>query len=300
MTNRVDDEAVPVLGRLHGLISSVSSIVAPITIISALLFYFGYASSRAQYEYFGLDVDTIGLSTQDFVMRSPQPLLVPLLAAGLLSVVAALSHAGIRRLIDGAATMPRRLEQLRRVAFGVGLAGRLMLGVGVVLLFTYAYLREWPAYSLVTPLVLALGAALTAYGSKLDMLLGRGSGLRPAAIISIYLVLTTSLFWATATLAQLSGRGSARYSAVHLDRLPSVIVDTKERLYLTSPNVVETVLPATTGQAFHYRYRHLRLLIQGHDRLFLVPTAWSASNSTLVVPLDGSVRVQFQFQNQAP
>jgi len=54
-----------------------ASVVAPITIISALLFYFGYVSSRAQYAYFGIDVDAIGLSTQDYVMRSPQPLLVP-------------------------------------------------------------------------------------------------------------------------------------------------------------------------------------------------------------------------------
>ena len=49
------------------------------TLVSALLFYFGYVSARSQYEYFGIDVDTIGLSTQDYVMRSPQPLLVPLL-----------------------------------------------------------------------------------------------------------------------------------------------------------------------------------------------------------------------------
>jgi len=34
--------------------------------------------------------------------------------------------------------------------------------------------------------------------------------------------------------------------------------------------------------------------------MFLVPETWNASNSTVVVPLDGSVRVQFQFQNDPP
>ena len=34
--------------------------------------------------------------------------------------------------------------------------------------------------------------------------------------------------------------------------------------------------------------------------LFLVPDIWSPSNSTLVVPLDGSVRVWFRFMNQPP
>jgi hypothetical protein len=43
----------------------LGSIIAPATLLGALLFYFGYVSSRAQYDYFGIDVDVIGLSTQD-------------------------------------------------------------------------------------------------------------------------------------------------------------------------------------------------------------------------------------------
>ena len=44
---------------------------------------------------------------------------------------------------------------------------------------------------------------------------------------------------ATATVAQWSGRGLARNLALHLDRLPRVILDTKERLFLHSPGVEE-------------------------------------------------------------
>src|SRR5215475_1717753 len=60
-------------------ISTWASIVAPVTVLSALLFYFGYVSSSSEYAYFGVDVDTIGLGTQGYIMRSPQTLLVPLL-----------------------------------------------------------------------------------------------------------------------------------------------------------------------------------------------------------------------------
>src|SRR6266480_4436990 len=74
---------------------SSSSTVAPITVISALLFYFGYVSSRAQYAYFGVDVDTIGLSTQDYVMRSPQPLLVPLLTLVMIAVALVALHLAV-------------------------------------------------------------------------------------------------------------------------------------------------------------------------------------------------------------
>jgi hypothetical protein len=38
--------------------SFAGNIVAPATALSTLLFYFGYVSTRAQYLYFGLDVDT--------------------------------------------------------------------------------------------------------------------------------------------------------------------------------------------------------------------------------------------------
>ena len=83
-------------------------------------------------------------------------------------------------------------------------------------------------------------------------------------------------------------------------RLPSVILDTKELLWLRDPGIEVTTLRASEGQTFHYRYRHLRLLIQGHNEMFLIPDVWSPSDSTLIVPLNGSVRVQFQFQNDPP
>ena len=73
-------------------VSFAAGIVTPVTLITALLFYFGYVSARSQYEYFGIDVDTVGLSTQDYVMRSPQPLLVPLLVLTLLAVAGLLLH----------------------------------------------------------------------------------------------------------------------------------------------------------------------------------------------------------------
>jgi hypothetical protein len=71
-------EATPT-GRLVDWLGSWATVIAPVSVVSALLFYFGYVASRAQYEYFGVDVDVVGLGTQAYIMRSPQPLLVPLL-----------------------------------------------------------------------------------------------------------------------------------------------------------------------------------------------------------------------------
>jgi hypothetical protein len=295
-------------------ISSAASVVAPLSVISTLLFYFGYASARAQYEYFGLDVDTIGLSTQDYVMRSPQPLLTPLLGLALLGVAVAVAHSAIRGRVDAAVAgaardtdagsalrCRQRLASIRRATQAAVLAGLTGLAGGIVMLVGYSRLRGWGFYPLATPLLFALAATLILYGLWVRGLLAPRQRPRRGVAVSISLVLAASLFWATATLAQWSGRGLARYTATHLDELPSLILDTRERLYLPSPGIEETMLQPSSGQTFHYRYRNLRLLILGQNRLFLVPPTWSASDLTLVVPLDdGSVRLQFQFQNEPP
>lgn len=329
----------PAAGQVVRWVSSGVRIIGPPTVLGALLFYFGYVSSRAQYAYFGIDVDTIGLSTQDYIMRSPQPLLVPLLVLALIGVALLLLDTTILRRIAAPAISAaesedpsRRAAQLRgragyidRIARATSILGLAVLTVGVVLLFTYTLFREWAFYNLVTPLLLAIGGGLAVYALRISNFARRlkahqgapattGTGeagaappygdgsvlLRRIARMLVYFVIAVSVFWATATVAQWSGRGLAQGEARHLNRLPYVILDTKERLFLHSPGVEETILPASQGQTFHYRYRRLRLLIVGGGRMFLVPEEWSASDSTLVVPLNGTARVQFQFQNQAP
>jgi hypothetical protein len=302
--------------RIEQYISSAASVVAPLSLLTALMFYFGYASARAQYDYFGIDVDTIGLSTQDYVMRSPAPLLTPLLTFVLLGVAVASLHESLRRRIQAARaaaegtdpTSPerRRLRRWGRRARALTTAGWATLLVGVGLLLAYTYLApRWGYYPLVTPLVMAVGAGLALYGRRVARLLGKGQRFRPVVLL-LALALAVNVFWATATFAEWSGRGTAMELANHLERLPSVILDTTEQLHLTSPGIKETILQTdqgapADGQTYFYRYRGLRLLIQGSDHLFLVPGGtWSASNSTLVVPLDGSVRMQFRFRNLPP
>jgi heme/copper-type cytochrome/quinol oxidase subunit 2 len=282
-----------------------ASVVAPITIISALLFYFGYVSSRAQYAYFGIDVDTIGLSTQDYAMRSPQPLLVPLLVLVMIAVALVALHLWVTAWLGRA-----RPERARIVTHRALYIGLVILAAGITLIILYPVLADWPYYNLVTPIIVAVGAGVVAYSWRLVSRLppqpdalpspAGSPALRRMGLVLLCVLVAATLFWSTATIAQWSGRGLARQDARHLDDLPRVILDTKERLYISDPFIKETALPASEGQTFRYRYRNLRLLIQGKDRMFLVPDAWSASDSTLVVPLDDSVRVRFQFQNDPP
>jgi hypothetical protein len=260
--------------------SLATTFVAPATFLSALLFYFGYVSSRAQYRYFGLDVDTLGLSTQDYVMRSPQALLVPAL------LLTALGVAGlvVRRALDDRELSPRAVRLLRVAAAVPAVAG-------VVLLVGYRWLGGWVWYGMATPLLLAGALVVLAW-------LWHRTGQRGAAAFAL-LAVATCLFWATATLAQWTGLGAAQRTARHLDQLPAVVIDTTERLYLTGGIVEETRLAAEEGQQFRYRYRGFRLLIQAGDRMFLVPSRWSPGGSTVLLEL-GDVRARFRFVNRPP
>ena len=280
-----------------------TTFIAPATLLSALLFYFGYVSSRAQYRYFGLDVDTVGLSTQDYVMRSPQALLVPVLVVSLGGASLLLVHLAVRRHPPSASATRLLL-----------VVSSLVLLAGLVLVVGYAALGDWPAYPLVTPLLLAAGSAGVLYGMRLpgapaftQSTDAESVGLRRGVLAFALVAIVACLFWATATLAEWTGLGNGMRTARHLERLPPVILDTQERLFLTDGKdadgqdiVTEKALSAGKDDGFHYRYRGFRLLIQGKGLVFLVPETWSPSNSTLVLPLDDSVRLQFRFVNREP
>lgn len=281
MTDRVPDDAEPsVWERWYPV---ATTFVAPATFLTGLLFYYGYVSSRAQFRYFGVDVDTIGLGTQDYVMRSPQALLVPVVlipiaGAGLLLVSRILD----RRLPAGAVRL-------------VGGGGAVVVAVGVALLAGYRWLGSWPYYPMVTPLVTAAGLLALLWS-------WRHRGAPRNAVVLAWLSLATCIFWATATLAQWTGAGAAQRTARQLDQLPAVVLDTPERLHLNlapEAGVTESQLPGQEEQKYRYRYRGLRLLIQAGDRMFLVPERWTPSGSTFMVPID-DVRVRFRFVNDPP
>jgi len=308
---QVTGEGGTTAGVLARIWSIVGNVIAPATLIGAVLFYFGYVSSRAQFRYFGVDVDVLGFSTQEFIMRSPQPLLVPMLALLLLSALLAAVHVLLRRRFAG-----RDDPRLRTAIRSLRIVGIALLVAAVLLLAAYPLIGGWPYYPLVTPLVLGVGAGLTGYAVAWDQRHPLGSPTAPtdapeaapsaprprgrAVVVLLGAVVVVTVFWATATLAEWSGRGQAKALARDLGSLPAIVLDLGEPLAPGDPVVREEALPAGEGDAYRYRYRGLRLLVVGEDRLFLVPAEWTPSGSTYVVPFDDSARVRFRFVNDPP
>lgn len=271
--------------------SVLGTVVAPATMVSALLFYFGYVSARAQFAYFGVDVDTLGYGTQEFVMRAPQPLLVPALV--LLIGTAGLTwvNSSIHQRMRTATTpsVRRTLTSIRAIA------GALLAG-GLVMLVAYPSIGSWGLYPLITPAVLGIGAGLLALSSSWA---APPHSRHRTTNVLLVLVVVATIFWATATIAQWSGTGQAKSLARDLTALPAVVIDTSQALVPRDDTVVETTLPVEDEQIYRYRYRGLRLLAEGDGRLFLVPETWSSAGSTFVIDFDAA-RVRFRFVNDPP
>lgn len=286
---------------LERVLGFVTSFVAPLTVVTALLFYFGYVSSREFFLYFGIDVDLLGYSSQQFVMRSPGALFVPVMVLLLLATALILGHRMLARRLHDAEESPRH-----RIVAAIAGSGTAFLLAGLVLAFLFPVVGTWPLYPFVTPLCLAIGAGLGAYAAATLRTVG-GVHQGQSVVVLLVLVLIAGTFWATATVAQWWGLGQARILAADLTTLPAVVLDTKERLAPGSSVIRfvelapddEAEADGATDPAFRYRYYDLRLLVYGDDRLYLVPDTWSADASTLVVPFDDSVRLRFRFEPDA-
>ena len=278
--------ATPMLDQLK----SLAGVVAPTTVAAALLYYFGYVTTYARFAYFGVDLSTLGLSTQELALRSIGAIF-PALAVMLLLGLAVLLG---QRAVRAARLRPRAERVLRIGGTVIGLFGVVMVVRAVTgMLWADLAERELPG---LTPLCLGLGPLLVLFGKNLrsaPVARGPAAGTRLAVQVLVAGLAVLGLFWLTNTFAAAYGRGQGEADRVHMAERPAVTLDTQERLYLRS-SVQETTLPPDSDQKFRYRYRDLRLLIEAQDRLFLVPSAWQPGlGSVIVVAHDADVRVQF-------
>ena len=275
-------------------LKAIAGVLAPTTVVGALLYYYGYVTSYARFDYFGLDLGVLGLSSQELVVRSLAALYVPLAVLILAGVGALWAHLAIRDLL----ATGRHRGTLRRAATLAVVVGVLLLARAAVGVLVPTVAATEPIAT--TPTTLVIGAVLVAYGRQVRLAAGRFTPRSPTrlraervgwALTGALVVL--GLFWIANSFAAAYGRGQAMADAADLAGRPAVTLDTTERLYTPLPGVIETRLPADRGQRFRYRYRGLHLLLESDSRLYLVSADVSAGPRVLVVPFDTTTRFQF-------
>jgi hypothetical protein len=257
------------------LLRPVVGVLANVTILTALLVYFGWRRSATQAERLGIYENILGMSTRDYVLRSVRPVLVLLVGigvAGLAWVVldrwlVPLVRSGLQRAQPGGAPDRRTVRLLR----GLSLAWLVSIGAGLLLMLYAAHLRQLDAPS--------------------DDATRRRNAARQ---VSGALLVGVCLFWTAANYAQVQGVQLARQTAQQIDRLPGVVVYSRSPLHLDGPGVAETDLSGPSGN-LRYRYRGLRLFEHTGGKYFLVSDGWTPAYGVLFVLADDdtSVRVDF-------
>jgi hypothetical protein len=288
----------PAIGEspLRAALSVVTTLGPPLTIATALMFYFGWARSDMQARYMGLDVSLFGYSTQDYVLRSTKMLYIPLLV--ILSLALgwlALHHRVVWAL--GRPASRRALRTAGRAALGVGL----LVAAGAALTAT----MDRAFAPLAIPLVLAGGTATAAYAGWLTSAADDRRAPGPAfppwqralRVLLVGGVITLALFWEVSNYAGVVGRGYALEIAGSVPNLPRATAFSATPLGIQAVGVREerlSVGSAATKDAWRYRTTGLRFLVRSGGRLFLLHDGWTLQRGTVIVlPDNDQVRWQF-------
>lgn len=273
--------------RLAGLVFAV---VAPVTLITALAYYFGYRREEAFAGFFGIDQSTLGLTTNQYVLQSVDALFVPITVVLLVAFGAVFLHA-----LAG-----DRFERfdLAPVAAVVGLCS-LILGIALLaggpIANQYAYLQA---------LGPAVGVSLLLYA------LARHRSVSRHALAGVFFVgvavIVVSLFWATSDYANSRGLAEAKQLAHDITVDPSVTIFSKKDLNIRplaqgsgggGKCAVIRIQHSRTG-AYPFVYRGFTFLLQSGGNYFVTPTGndpqtpWDASlDSVFVIPADSDTRI---------
>jgi hypothetical protein len=266
---------------------------ANVTVITALLIYFGWRRNETQAHLLGIDEGILGLSTKDYLLQSVKPVVTLLLYLATAALVALVLDRWITKSLDSG--------ESRRPADRVGhRAGTILLHTpGLVWAALPAAVAAvavvWPEALRALPPAIALAAVTAAYGVVLEDrrrdLPERGSLIAVGAITG--LLVGVCLFWSTSDYAVADGERMAQKVIEGVDRLPGVIVSARHPMNLEGPGVDEERLATGEGDV-SYRYTGLRLWESTGDNFFLLSDGWTPSYGTVfMVHIDDSVRLDF-------
>ena len=252
-------------------------IIAPTTVLSGLLYYFGWVYTYAYYGYFGIDHSILGFSTQDYLLRSIIPAFEPLRWLLILSLAFAWGHHLLVHWIgqsakDKTGKDKKRLRLLVRYILGLGI---LFILAGPALILLRVNVRGF-----VYPLVWTGAILFTAYGAFLVLLVKKQAerpawaadippGLRQLSVGIVIGLLIFSLFWFVSLYAKEVGIWQAQQTKTHLTNLPCVDLYSQVPLSLEVEGV-ETLQVSDQEGAYRFHYKGLRFFVHAADQLFLL------------------------------
>jgi hypothetical protein len=272
------------------------TVLGPITIVTALLYYYGYVTTYAEYAYFGVNVDLLGYSSADYVLRSGASLFAPLLGLLVLVGLGYWAHVSLAGW-DLQTTHPRRARILFWVAITAGAALLFRAALGIVD-------GNLSARELIgtTPAALGLGTLLALYSFRFRRARqpASGPGQNSIAFSTVAWVIgwcfvIASLFWLVNSFASAYGRGIGQDIQKRLIDQPEVILHTSSRLFVEAEGLDPPGIlceSSIDSKEYPYRYINLRLLATSGDFYFLVPVTWTQDRGIVIIVKKSDVSLQ--------
>jgi len=271
------------------------TVLPPLSLITALLVYFGWERRIAYAAALGFDVGLLEeASIPGYLIRSVGTVFFPLLV----TTVGLLLWLGVDRMLRRWARDRAHLLAISRASWILPVSGAIL--VLVILLVEAVFPVAQPYVSLVLPFLLALAVLTAVYGASLRRLADRkASGeddnrRRWAINALIGLLVSLLLFWGMDGFAQVVGRGLAKRINEQPHRYTQpVLLYSAQDLHLDPATATHQELPGEEHSAYRYRYEGLRLVLVNGDQYFLIGRTWRSRGGTLIVlPRDG-IRIEF-------
>jgi hypothetical protein len=272
------------------------SVLAPLTVLTALMYYFGLLHAFWFFGTFGVDYTVFGLSTQDYLIRSADGLFVPLTA---------IASAGLA-ILWGHRLLPNRLGSAWRAAaapvviFVLALLGAAFLSVAVIAIFAPEVMRPYLA---VPGLALGAGVLLLMAASRVHRWLreqraGYGAlGPEPWAMhaaewAAVFLLVSVGLFWAAGDWSAAVGTRRANQVLESLKSWPDAVLYSHKRLSLSTAGVRETHCQGGEESGM-YRYDGMHLIVYAGGQYLFLPTDYEVTGQAIVVPKTDDMSLVF-------
>ncbi|WP_431970372.1 hypothetical protein [Nocardia sp. bgisy134] len=280
--------------RAFALLPLLGAIASQVAFVTGVLYYFGWAYSRAFFGHFGVSAGTLGFTTQDYVLFSVGAMFLPLLST-LFWILALLA---VRKLpVWHALKSGRPRTTLRWYVRLSAAAGTLF--VAAVAVLTSIPTRFAGPLAEEAPFLLIAGAAMIGYATWLLWRYPAALGIRRPSrtvmqvrTIALVAVAMIGYVWAAAAFAERKGTDDALHQeAAHFIDRPAIVVFSVDRLGIegAGTQVGEMTAP---NEKYRYVYSGLWLLIRTSDRYYLLPQQWKAKQDRVFVIKDSdSIRV---------
>jgi hypothetical protein len=269
----------------------IGSLVAPTTVATALLLYFGRQHAYWFFDYFGVNFTIMGLSLQDYLIRSADGLFIPVTMMLTLFLLGSWAYQFLQ------ARIPQRWWPLIvKVAIrGALVMGLVLSALAIVAAFAPTAFYDFPGMPGVS---LALGVILLVAISRRA---GKPAGARNVLEwAAAFLLVSVGLFWSVTDYAGSVGVRRGMDVQAALPGLPNTLVYSKDSLNLRVDGVRQ-VQCKDPNAAYGFRYDGLKLIVAIGNQYLLLPVTWTPQKGiAVVIPRTDNLRLEFTAPDTRP